>query len=143
MKTWVLVADGSRARFFVREKNRSLTESEILISPEQRLQEQELVSDRAGRAFDSRGGARHAMEPPTTKRQQVAIDFARRLTEELEQLRRAGELERLVLVAPPRFLGHLRSQLSSETQQLVALSVDKDLTQSSADQVAEHLPQFF
>jgi len=143
VKTWVLVADGSRARFFVREKNRSLTESEILISPEQRLQEQELVSDRAGRAFDSRGGARHAMEPPTTKRQQAAIDFARRLTDELERLRRGGELERLVLVAPPRFLGHLRAQLTSEMQQLVALSLDKDLTQSSADQVAEHLPQFF
>jgi len=143
VKTWILVADGSRARFFPREKNRSLTESEIMVSPEQRLQEQALVSDRAGRSFDSRGGARHAMEPPTTKRQQVAIDFARRLAEELEQLRQAGELERLVLVAPPRFLGHLRSQLGAETQQLVALSIDKDLTQYSTRQVEEHLPEFF
>ncbi len=45
-----------------------------------------------------------------------------------------------MLVAAPRFLGHMRASLSKGTQGIVALSIDKELTQASPDEIAEHLP---
>jgi protein required for attachment to host cells len=143
MPTFVLVADGSRARFFVRQPDRSLTEADVRVSPEHRLKEGDLTSDRPGRSYDSRGGGRHAMEQGMSKRERAAIAFAKRLAEELDAQRRVGELERLVLIAAPRFLGHLRSALSAETTALVALAIDKDLSQAPAEDIARQLPRFF
>jgi len=143
MRTWILVADSSRARLFNLEKNRTLEEAETIVCPEDRLPEQALTSDRPGRSFDSRGGGRHNMEAGTSQREQGAIRFASELAQRLEALRSEGALEKLVLIAAPAFLGHLRSKLSEPVQSLVALSVDKDLTQQKPEQILEHIPRFF
>jgi protein required for attachment to host cells len=143
MNTWVLVADSSRARLLTLEKDRSLSEAEAFISPENRLKEQALKSDRPGRSFDSRGGGRHGMEPGATAQEQVVIGFAKELAERLNALRTSGQMEKLVLIAAPAFLGHLRSKLGDQTEKLVALSIDKDLTQQDLPQIAEHIPKFF
>lgn len=141
--TWVVVADGTRARLFNRHRNRQLEEFDVLLSPEHRLHEGDLVSDRDGRASDSNGFAGHAMgNKNATKNHEMTL-FARRLASRLEQGRTAGELERLVLVAPPRFLGQLRSQLSDHSAGLVALTIDKELTTLSAERLQDHLPEFF
>ena len=140
MGTWVLVADGGRARLLNLEKDRSLTEVEGFICPEERLREQDLTSDRSGRSFDSKGGGRHGMEPATSQQEQVAIEFAKELAERLEALRNSGAMDRLVLIAAPAFLGHLRAKISDETQSLIALSIDKDLTQHKLPEIADHIP---
>jgi protein required for attachment to host cells len=69
--------------------------------------------------------------------------FAKRLAARLEEGRNAGELERLVLIAPPRFLGQLRIQLSGPAADLVALAIDKELTTLTADKLQAHVPEFF
>ena len=140
MSTWVLVADGSRARLLSLEQNRSLTEVEAFACTEERLREQDLTSDRGGRSFDSKGGGSHGVGPATSQHEQVAIDFAKQLAERLDGLRNAGDMDKLVLIAAPAFLGHLRSKISSETQHLVALSIDKDLTQHKLPEIADHIP---
>jgi protein required for attachment to host cells len=140
MGTWVLVADSSRARLLNLEKNRSLTEVEAFVCPEERLREQDLTSDRGGRSFDSRGGGRHGMEPVTSQREQLAIEFAKQIAERLDGLRSSGAMDQLVLIAAPTFLGHLRAKLSGETEHLIALSIDKDLTQHKLPDIAGHIP---
>ena len=140
MGTWVLVADGSRARLLNREKNRSLTEVEAFVCPEERLREQDLTSDRGGRSFDSKGGGRHAMEPATSQQEQLAIEFAKELAERLDELRNSGAMDRLVLIAAPAFLGHLRSKISGETRHLIALAIDKDLSRHTLAEIADHIP---
>ena len=140
MGTWVLVADSGRARLFQREEGHALKEVETFVCPEERLQEQEMTSDRGGRSFDSKGGGRHAMEPGTCQREHAAIGFAAELGERLESLRTAGELDKLVLMAAPRFLGHLRAELGDQVLRQVVLTVDKDLTQHTPADIAEHIP---
>ena len=78
-----------------------------------------------------------------SKRERAAIAFAKSIADELDAQRRVGELERLVLIAAPRFLGQLRAALSAETTALVALAIDKDLSQASAEDIARQLPRFF
>ncbi len=62
-QTWLIVADGARARFFERKSASELSEFDVMVSPEGRTDEGSLASDRPGRSFDSRGDGRHAMEP--------------------------------------------------------------------------------
>lgn len=141
--TWVVVADGTRARLFTRHRNRKLEEFDTLLSPEHRLHEGDLVTDRDGRAFDSGGAGRHAMGNKNTAKDHEMGIFAKRLAARLEEGRHAGELERLVLIAPPRFLGQLRNNLSEHSAGLVALTIDKELTTLSADKLEAHVPEFF
>ncbi len=141
--TWVVVADGTRARLFNRHKNRTLEEFDVLLSPEHRLHEGDLVTDRDGRTFDSAGQGRHAMGNKNTTKNHEMANFAKRLAMRLEEGRTSGELERLVLVAPPRFLGQLRANLSGPTQGLVALTLDKELTTLPAEKLQSYLPEFF
>jgi protein required for attachment to host cells len=143
MNTWVLVADGSRARLLTREKSGALTEAETFVCPETRLKDDELISDRAGRSFDSRGSGRHGMEPRTSQHDQVAMEFARQIAGRLEELRVSGQIEKLVLIAAPAFLGQLRAKLSDGTSQLVALSIDKDLSRQDLSQIEGQIPKFF
>jgi protein required for attachment to host cells len=140
--TWVVVADGARARLFNRHKNRKLEEFDVLLSPQHRLHEGDLVTDREGRVSDSHG-ARHGMGNKNATKDHEMVVFAKRLAGRLEEARNAGELDRLVLVAAPRFLGQLRTQLSNSVADLVALTIDKELTTLPADKLAEHLPEFF
>ena len=141
--TWVVVADGTRARLFNRHKNRTLEEFDVLLSPEHRLHEGDLVSDRDGRSFDSNGAGRHAMGNKNSVKDHGMANFAKRLASRLEEGRNAGMIERLVLIAPPRFLGQLRASLSTSAAALVALSIDKELTTLSADKLQHHLPEYF
>ena len=143
--TWVIVADGARARFFEHNSDRSaqLEEFDAMVSPQHRLHEADLRSDRAGRTFDSRGRGRHAMEPVHTARDHETQVFARDLAAHIEDARIAGYLDKLILIAPPKFLGQLRSSLCSNALKLVVHSIDKELTKASSEEVARHLPRFF
>ena len=141
--TWVVVADGTRARLFNRHKNRKLEEFDTLLSPEHRLHEGDLVSDRDGRAFDSGGVGRHAVGNKNAAKDHEMTVFAKRLAMRLEEGRNAGQLDRLVLIAPPRFLGQLRSHLSEQSAALVALTIDKELTTLPVHKLEGHVPEFF
>lgn len=140
-KTWVLVADSSRARIFRAEGVEGrLVEVEDLAHPEGRLHETDLTTDLPGRSFDSHGQGRHAMEEDTPPKRHEAITFAKRIGGVLEGARNAGNYDALVIVAEPRFLGLLRDNLSQETIKLVGLQLDKNLVQQAPDAIRERLP---
>jgi protein required for attachment to host cells len=140
--TWVIVADGTRARFFNRHPNRQLEEFEVLLSPENRLHEGDLISDRQGRSFDSAGEGRHHMGSRSSAKDHEQDVFAKRVASRVEEGRIAGAIDKLILVAAPRFLGRIRASLSGPSTGLVAHTIDKELTQLPADKLAEHLPAF-
>lgn len=141
--TWVVVADGTRARLFNRHKNRTLEEFDTLLSPAHRLHEGDLVTDREGRDYDGGTTGRHGMGTRNTAKDHEMTVFAKRLAGRLQEGRNAGELERLVLVAPPKFLGQIRAQLNPAVADLVALTIDKELTTLPVDKLQNHLPQYF
>jgi protein required for attachment to host cells len=93
------------------------------------LKSREINADRPGRAFDSRGAGRHAMEPPTDPHRKVKADFARDVAGVLEHELSVHRYEELVLVAAPQTLGDLRNSLPATVRKKVVAEIDKDLTQ--------------
>jgi protein required for attachment to host cells len=137
-KTWVVVADRSRARIFSIEKPRgALTEIEDLVHPEARAHDRDLTSDRPGRSSDN-----HVLGTAHAARDQQAHEFAREIASRLESGRNGAQFERLVLVAGPDVLGFLRKSMSSQVAKLVVREVEKNLTQQRADDIRSLLPEY-
>jgi protein required for attachment to host cells len=142
MTTWLLVADSVRGRVFQADSPTGpLTEIITLAHPEGRLHEQALTSDLPGRTFDRGGQGRHVMEDRISAKEQGNIRFALRIAEHLELMRVEGKFERLIIVAPPEFLGILSAKLSDATRKLVSMRLDKNLAQKSAKEIRNHLPE--
>lgn len=141
-KVWVLVADATRARIYRVESARGpWVELEDALHPESRLPSRELLTDRPGRALDSRGAHRHGMEPSIDPKDEEAQHFASELAADLRQHFYAHAFTNLVLVAPPRFLGFLRDALDDQLAKHVLGSFDLDLTHcETAEAVRSHLP---
>ena len=140
VKRWIVVAESSRARIFTMEGALApMHELEDLSHPEARLPGRELKSDRSARVFRGRGQENHPGEPNVEPKQQEAIQFARQISERLEQARTKGELEELVLIAPPAFLGLLRQNLSAATEKHLIKSIDKNLVQMSEREIREYV----
>jgi protein required for attachment to host cells len=140
-KTWVLVADTTRARFFSVDKPLGpLTEVHTLVHTESRLHEQELTSDaRPGRNVGASGG--HSMGHESDPKRQENIRFAREISGYLDGAHSERRFDRLYIVAAPSFLGELRQTLGKGVVQTVAEEVSKNITRLEPHDIRQHLPE--
>jgi protein required for attachment to host cells len=140
--TWIVVAESARARVFSRAGKRgSLREIADLSHPESRLHDTELSSDVPGRSFDSHGQGRHGMEQSTDPQDREAQAFAGEIAQHVEHGRREGSFEALVLVAPPKFLGLLRSELNKLTRDRVVAEINKNLVEADQKTIEHQLSE--
>lgn len=140
--TWLMVADTSQAKFFSVDTKGLLNELEILEHPEGRLHVSELTSDLPGRAFDSAGnGGRHAMETKISPKEQEAIGFAKQIGTQLESHREKGEFEKLIVIAPPAFLGLLRKKMGPNITRTITKEIGKNLVGQTNQEIQKHLPE--
>lgn len=137
---WVIVANSSSAVIYEAVNNNSLKEVERFDHPNSRLHDQDLVSSRPGRTFDSMGPGRHAMEPPTSPKYHEFQVFAQNLAKRLEHAANEFLFTRLYVAANPQFLGILRDTFSTRVKNLIAAEVDKDLTTAKEELIRSHLP---
>jgi protein required for attachment to host cells len=136
--TWVLIADSSRARLFSAEKTLApLQEIQAFINPEGRAKTQDLVSDRQGRS----SGNGPNMDYDVAPKRQLAIQFAKEISEHLKSGRVGGLFRKLYIAAAPSFLGLLRGKLDAKTAELVVETVCKDLTRLEPKQIRRYLPE--
>ncbi|WP_045214724.1 host attachment protein [Desulfonatronovibrio magnus] len=143
-KIWVLAADNGRARLFETTK-RTVLENEIqsLVNPAARQSVNEIVEDRPGRSpHPSDGEKRVAYTPTSDPKKHEIQQFARSLAETLNNGARDNKFQKLYILAPPSFLGMLRSELSNATQKKIAGEIDKNLAQLKMEEVRKHLPEY-
>jgi len=81
------------------------------------------------------------MEPPTPRKKVEMEKFARQLAKALDDALVRKAYDRLVLVAPPEFLGILRATLPERVEARVAASVEKDYLHLDPPSVRERLEQ--
>lgn len=138
--TWIVVADGSRARILERLGNRTelhLVEGSVKRSPAP--SDAALRQDRPGIVHESVGPTRHAIEPKVDYHQQAEVQFAKEMVEKLEKSFGDKKFERLVIVAPPVMLGTFRKLLSKRLRALVVAELDKDLTKIPDSEILKHI----
>lgn len=124
---WVLLANASRARLFVRDHdNGALRELGDFVHPDSRLKSAALSHDRAGQG--AKGVARAHFEPPTSPKEREQQHFAEQLAQYLEEEVGAGRLAGWALIASNPFLGRLRAALGDGAAARLTRHVDRDLT---------------
>jgi protein required for attachment to host cells len=138
-KTWVVVADGAHAHLYVPDKDATALESRALDGVESAALHRhasDVASDKPGRAFSSAsGGPRHAIEPHHDHHKMEKHNFAAALAKALEHASGAGQFEHLILIAPRRTVGELRTLLSESVKAKIVRTIQKDLVKASISEL--------
>lgn len=129
---WFLVADGRRARMLIEERRgAALTEQAdwiMEISADELYEPQ----DRAPRAHDRMGAARHAMDEGRNLHEEEEAKFLKRVANRIGEAEKKGAFSHLVVAAPPRALGLLRASLPGAALQRVRADLAKDIVDEDA-----------
>jgi protein required for attachment to host cells len=136
---WVVVCDGAKALILENigtKVNPNLKTKEV--HEQSDLPTREIGTDAPGRAFQSVGSKRSAMEQ-TDWHVQEEERFLRRLASRLDAAVIAGQTKSLILVAPPRALGVMRQIYSNHVRNALQAEVDKDLIKLPVNEIAKHL----
>ncbi|TDO06698.1 host attachment protein [Halomonas ventosae] len=136
MTTYIVVADAARARLFTRN-GLKVSEKDSLLHAEGRMHEGDLVTDRGGDVHESTSTTARSAGGEDVATQHHEEIFAREVAERLYRARVDNTLDKLILVAPPRFLGRLRDKLDGPTAKLVIHTLAKDLTKASRADIQE------
>lgn len=139
-RTWILIADGRRARVLESlGRNKPLAEVPGTVFETELPASRDIWADKPGRGFESVGQARHANEPTTDPHRELKRRFAERLSGMLEEALSAKRFDRLVIVAPPVTMGDLRAELSKAVSAAVAGELTADLTKVPLDELPSRL----
>jgi protein required for attachment to host cells len=147
-RIWIVVANQSSARFYRYAGDGKTPVLEASMdNPEGRAHVHDLVTDRPGRVFGSRGSRRtggrsvfrHALPPSTDPHDHAAKEFARRVAERLKDERRKERFGALALVCEPRFLGMIRATLDRATEKCVVVTRDAGRVAERGAELAESL----
>lgn len=128
-KTWVLVADGARARVLENDgPGKGLQPALGFDFAAPHAATRDFVTDKPGRGHGPGGTAHHAKPPRVDWHTFEKHLFAKTLADALDGADQNGAFDDLVLVAPPKALGELRQALGDRVKAKVKAEVGKDLT---------------
>lgn len=139
-RTWILVADGSRARILVNEGPgkglKPAYEHEFATS---HAPDRAFVTDRPGRNRNGASGRTHRIESQVRWHRFEKEVFARSMASVVNEAAGRNAFDRLVLVAPPSALGALRRELNETARASCTLEVGKNLTHIPVASLPRHL----
>lgn len=138
---WIVIADSAHARFFsIGHRPMHLVEAHPDVTGPSHEHVRGIVSDRAGRTFNSAPGkARHGLESRHDPKKMEKHNFIVTLVDVLDNAARSGAFDALVLVAPKRSLGELRPLLSEGIRNRIIAEIPKDLMKHSSAELLKHL----
>jgi protein required for attachment to host cells len=135
-QAWILVGDGRKALVLRNEgdpAHPNLKTAQVIdggrVPPTS-----ELGTDKPGRAVNARDGRRSGMAQ--TDWHDIAEQrFAGDIAQALEVRHAKGDIDALVVVAPPRTLAELRRSFSDGLRSKIIAEVDKDLTKHPVHEI--------
>lgn len=143
-RTWIVVADGAKARVLEGPGHGGAFKPvDDLSFASHAPASRDIDSERPGRTFNSTGKLRHAIEPRVDAHERREAEFLKSVADRLEQALRRKAYDDLVLAAPPRALGILRKQLSSEVQRRLRGELDRDLIKQPDAEIVKLATQKF
>lgn len=136
---WVVVCDGAKALVlenvgdakFPNLKTRDVYEQKSLATSE-------LGTDKPGRSFSSFSHGRSAVEQ-TDWHDQAEQTFLTELAQKLDVAVSSHQVKSLIVVAPPRALGMIRSHYSHAVRAAVRAELDKDYVKMPVHEIEKRL----
>lgn len=139
--TWVIVADRARARLFsVNAGAAHLDEIQDFVNLAARAPGHGQQHAPPPRVHDRFGQSRHVIEAHTSPREKAALNFAAELATFLQHAHATSRYQYLALVAPPGFLGTLKSALGAPLRAILVQEISKNMTRVKADAIRDALP---
>ena len=139
-KTWILVADGARARILENDgPGTGLAPALNFDFAASHAPTRDFGADKPGRGQGPGGTAQHAKPPKVDWHTYEKHVFATQLAKALEGAMHESAFDDLVLVAPPEALGELRLALAEGVKSRVSGEVGKDLTHVSIHELGNYL----
>ena len=139
-KLWILVGNASRMRLFsADERGEDWLLLEEFRHDESRAHNLDLQEQRD----NPNAGTLHGPPPETEPdgRRELEHDrFARELSERLDRGVDSHTFERLIIAAPPGFLGKMRKALSKRVLHRLVLDLDADFSQVPARELPSRVP---
>jgi protein required for attachment to host cells len=127
-KIWFLLCSMRDAKIFEAQgPSGTFTKVMQINNPTGGLLEQELVSDRPGRAAHFRGMQRSPMRGKRDTRDHVLNEFLTEVADKLALAQSEHKFDELILVAEPHTLGRLRTAISSNRTLVVGGEIPHDL----------------
>ena len=138
--TWIVVADGARGRIFSRAHGKKELDSALPFELVQsRSPMHDRVTDRGGQTHESAGPGGHTKSKSVDAKEHDQQVLAKRIADAIRHGRTENRFEKIVLIAPPAFLGQLRGALDEPSRKLVSASHAKDLSGLNPPQLQERL----
>jgi protein required for attachment to host cells len=137
---WILVANASRAKLFATDERAERWElREEFVHEESRLPSRELKNQ----LDNPNAGTLHKPQPENEPhgRHELEHDrFARELAARLERGLNDHAYDRVVIAAPPEFLGRLRKMISNRVHQRLMLDMRADYVNIPDRELPERIP---
>jgi protein required for attachment to host cells len=143
--TWILVADGKQAQIYTRSPvGRKVPTGSAEHPHYLEFQEQGLVPvpEMALKADSAKGHDQLAHQMNATHiniHDEIKHHFMKVIAERLNDAKTKKLFDRLVLIAPPKMLGDLRTDLDKKVIAAVVAELPKDLTQCGSKELVGHL----
>lgn len=139
-RTWVVVADGGRARVFDFDTRGALHLVPELKEEGPHRPSHEIGSDAPGRSFAGAHSTRRgAMEPKMPLDRQAERAFLASFVKELEAAHSSGAFGALIIIAPPGALGEIRAGLSPRLAEAVIATSPHDFTKHPVEDIRHHV----
>jgi protein required for attachment to host cells len=139
IRTWILIADGARARVVANSgPGRGIQSVEEFDFRIESQPTSELGTDKQGRTFSSAGPGNRALASTDDAHDRQERDFQRLVADFLHDQLQKDSYDRLIIASSPRSLGVLRGLLSKEVHDKIYAEVAKDLTQEKTEDLASH-----
>lgn len=134
--TWIVLADAQTVRIAINDG----TDKGVYGRGTQGLQVPAVtaLSDAPGLTNAAVGPNRGSISDPDLKGQAERA-FATGIISYLEAALAKGDYHRLILIAPPAMLGHLRQALTPALRDVLHADIPKDLTHVPLDELPAHL----
>ena len=139
-KLWILVGNASRARLFSADsKGENWTLLEEFFHDESRAKNGQLLNQ----PDNPNAGSLHKPQPenePDGRKELEHERFAQQLSHRLDRGVDGHQFDRLIIAAPPSFLGRLRRVLSTRVRQRVVLDLDADYSNVHTRDLPSRVP---
>jgi protein required for attachment to host cells len=136
---WVVVCDGAKALMLENAGDVKFPNLKTIeIFEHKSVATRDLGADKPGRNHSSTGTGSSAVEQ-TDWHEQEERAFLLQLARHLDAAIGAGKIKSLIVAAPPRALGVLRSAYTQRLRDAVSAEVDKDFVKLPVHQIGKQL----